>query len=125
MTQRLDVAALRFQTELTGVVNAVQVKSISAWPSLGIKGLKSHETQINPESREVTYLLKFKPKKDIKDLRVLRIIEESVWALVGDTWRTTFIVGKRILYAGARRKEIHDTGISFGKGRAGFDPSRA
>lgn len=126
MTKRLDVAALRLQTEMTGILADVQVKSVNAWPPVAIKGLKSHETRIDPDGRSVEYVLKFQPKKDIKDLRVLKIIEESVWALLGDTWKTTFVVGKRILYAGVRRKEIRsDTGISFGKGREGFDPSRA
>ena len=126
MTRRLDVAALRLNTEITGQVTAVQVQSVNAWPSVAFKELKSHETRIDPQTREVEYLLKLKPKKDIKDLRSLKIIEESVWALLGDTWRTTFMVGKRILYAGARRREIrNDTGNSFGQGRGSFDPSRA
>lgn len=126
MTRRLDVAALRLNTEITGVVTAVQVQSVNAWPAVAFKELKSHETRIDPQTREVQYLLKLKPKKEIKDLRALRIIEESVWALLGDTWRTTFMVGKRILYAGHRRQEIrNDAGISFGQGRGGFDPSRA
>lgn len=126
MTQRLDVAALRLNTEITGEVTAVQVQSVSNWPKVAFKELKSHETRIDPHTREVQYLLKLKPKKEITDLRALKIIEESVWALLGDTWRTTFMVGKRILYAGPRRREIrNDTGISFGQGRGSFDPSRA
>lgn len=123
MTRRLDIAALRLNTEITGEVKNVQVQSVNSWPKVAFKDLKSHETRIDPEKREVEYLLKLKPKKSIKDLRALKIIEESVWALLGDTWRTTFKVSGRILYAGNRRREIHDTGISFGKGRGGFDPT--
>ena len=126
MTRRLDVAALRLMTETTGQLTKVQVQSVSAWPQVAFKDLKSHETKIDPENRTVEYVLKLKPKKKIEDFQTLKIIEESVWALLGDTWRTTFKMGERILYAGSRRQEIRNaTGISFGKGREGFDPSRA
>lgn len=126
MTRRLDVAALRLATEITGEVKAVQVQSVAAWPTVAFKELKSHETRIDPERREVTYLLRLKPKKNIKDLAKLKIIEESVWALLGDTWRTTFKIGNGTLYAGVRRQEIrNDAGVNFGQGRGGFDPTRA
>lgn len=126
MIERLDVAALRLQTELTGRLVAVQVQSVSSWPRIALKDLKSHETRINLETREIEYVLRMKPKKTVRSLQELKIIEESVWALLGDTWRTSFRVGKSIIYAGTRRREPRrDTGIDLGKGREGFDPSGA
>lgn len=126
MTARADVAALRMMTETTGQLTQVQVQSISSWPKVAFPEVKSHETQIDPVAKTVVYDLKLKFLRKITDLQTLKIIEESVWALCGDTWRTTFKVGERILYAGSRRQEIRNAaGISFGKGREGFDPSRA
>jgi len=125
MTQRLDVAALRMQTELTGEVTTVQVQSVNSWPKVAFSELKSHETRIDPEGRTIEYVLKLKPKKAIKDFQKLKIIEESVWALFGDTWKTSFKIGSKTLYAGPRRKEIrNDSAIDLGKDYRGFDPTR-
>lgn len=126
MTARPDVAALRMLTETTGQITQVQVKSVTSWPKVAFKDLDSHETRIDPEKHTVEYVLKLKSKKKISDLRALKIIEESVWALLGDTWQTSFRVGKSILYIGSRRQEIRDAGaVNFGKGRAGFDSEGA
>lgn len=126
MTQRLDIAALRLQTELTGQLSAVQVQSVSSWPKVAFSEVKSYETRIDPETHEVEYVLTLKARKKIQDLRVLRIIEQSIWALLGDTWRTIFKIGDQMLYAGERRREIRNAlSGNFGQGRSGFDPSRA
>lgn len=126
MISRDDISAHRLYTEITGALNQTQIKSVNSWPLVAFKDLKKHETRINPETCEVEYVLTLKPKKSIKDFKMLKIVEESVWALLGDNWKTTFRVGKRILYVGARRREIrNDDRVSFGQGRAGFDPSRA
>lgn len=123
-TERDQIAAMRLYTEMTGLVTEVQSKSVAAWPRIMLKNLKSHTTNLNLDTREVEYVLKVKTGKKLEGLQNLKMVEESVWALLGDTWRTSFKASGRILYAGARRKEIRsDTGInSFGEGRGSFDP---
>lgn len=126
MIDRYDINSLRTMTEMTGQLIQPQIQTIQAWPKIAFKEVKSYETKIDLDNRRIEYVLKLKPKKTITDFKALKIIEESNWALCGDTWQTSFMVGGRILYAGNRRQEIRDVnGISLGKGRAGFDPSRA
>lgn len=121
---RDQIAALRLATEMTGQLTPVQAKTISIWPKIAIKGLKKHETRINLDTREVEYLLKLKSKTAIVDPQAIKIIEESIWALAGDTWRVIFKNGQRLLYNGVRRKEIrNDQGNSWTEDLSGFDPS--
>jgi len=117
-----QVAALRLLTEWTGQVTDIQVKTLNAWPLIMIPDLKSHEVQINLDEHKVTYKLKFQANKTLKEFGALAKIEQGVWTLLGDTWLTTFEVGKRTIYAGTRRKEFVNAGINLGKGREGFDP---
>lgn len=124
MMNRAEFAAFRICTEMTGQLVHTQVQSIASWPKLAIKGLKECETRINTDTREIEYLLKMKNRTSVEP-QAIKILEESIWALAGDTWRVTFKIGKRILYNGVRRKEIRDDQGNWTEDLSGFNPDGA
>jgi hypothetical protein len=122
-TQAIDhLAAMRLLTEWTGQVSENQVKTLNLWPSVMLQGVKSHRVAINLDEHKVVFHLNMKPGKVIKDLTPLTRIESGVWALLGDTWYTMVRAGKKVVYAGTRRKEFKLGQFnSAGSGRKGPD----
>jgi len=120
------LTASRLLTEWTGQVSENQVKTLNMWPSIMVKGLKSHRVAINLDEHKVVYHLTMKPGKTLKEMNSLTMIESGVWHLLGDTWYTVVKAGKRIVYAGTRRKEFRIGQFSsLGTGSEGFDSSGA
>jgi hypothetical protein len=103
------LAKLRLATEWTNSVSEEQVTCLKLWPVILINGLKRHTAEIDLESRTITYNLKFKLFKKLNDFTVLSIIESGIWALLGPTWRVSFIIKDKAAYIGTRQKDIEDT----------------
>lgn len=126
-TQAVDhLAAMRMLTEWTGQVTENQVKTLNLWPSVMLHDLKRHRVTVNLLEHKVVFHLELKPGKRIKDPEALARIEAGVWALLGDTWYTMVRAGKKVVYAGTRRKEFKlEQFNSVSPSRKGPKPERA
>lgn len=90
---------------MTGVLTEMQTKTVSMLPMLSFSEIGTMTTSFDLQNREVVYVVKLKKNRSIKEPKFFRIIEESIWALLGDDWRMTFkVFGRRgVLYGGSPR----------------------
>jgi hypothetical protein len=99
------LAAGRMLTALTGTVTENQAKTLNAWGKALLEGVQSYQIDVDIQEKKITYRLKMKKNKTIKDTSSMVFIERGAWALLGDEWITSFKSGKGMLYEGNKRQK--------------------
>lgn len=122
---RTDMAALRLHTKMTGEVVDIQCKTVAAMPKVIFNEVSKSTTEIDTENKTVNFILKPKIFRSINDFNKVKMIENAVWVLFGETWRCSLFVKDKKIYEGEPRKADFYGSEEFGRGREGFDPERA